>query len=371
MKIGHIVCTYPPYKGGMGNAAQSFVIELEKRGHECWVFTPDYEGVGNDGRIMRLKPWLKYGNAAFIPGLYKELKNIDVIHLHYPFFGAALIVWFFKLMHPSKPLVITYHMDVKGRGLVRIISTMYRWLFSRLILSSANLLTCSSLDYAQNSQMKNIIKLRPFLDLPFGVSDKFFALSNKNEQEFSRRILFVAALDAAHYFKGVADLFEAIKLCEDKRFHLDIVGKGDLLGFYQALVHKNGIFDRVTFRGGVALDELVRLYQQADYTLLPSIDMSEAFGIVLTESMACGTPVIASALPGVRSVVDDGKTGYLVPPSNPLELSKTINKAYRDQSHWQKMRLASSDRVESLYRWPAIIDKLEMAYKKLVNEKSL
>ena len=210
MKIAHIVSTYPPYKGGMGNVAASFVAELQERGHDCTVFVPQYRKVDDQKDIVRIKPLLKYGNAGFIPQLYKYLDNFDVIHLHYPFFGGAETVYLYKKLHPKKPLIITFHMDVIGSGVVKLISSLYRKVIHYPILKSADIITCSSKDYASYSQMKEVIDSR-FIELPFGTDfqGRPKLLSGKN------KLLFVGGLDSAHAFKGVDILLKAVSKLED------------------------------------------------------------------------------------------------------------------------------------------------------------
>ena len=135
MKIAHLVSTYPPYYGGMGNTVFEMASGLVQRGHEVAVFTPDaYEHKelkpaaaepekahtdSLDAQIdfaRRLKPSFRYGNAARIPQVREELEGFDLVHLHYPFFGTANLVRKWKLAHPRKPLVITYHMDTRAPG---------------------------------------------------------------------------------------------------------------------------------------------------------------------------------------------------------------------------------------------------------------
>ncbi len=91
MRIAQIVCQFRPYKGGINETAYYFSRELVKLGHNVTVLTPLYDNKLKseeemDGfKIKRIKPFLKYGNAAFIPKLWKELDNFDIIHLHEPF----------------------------------------------------------------------------------------------------------------------------------------------------------------------------------------------------------------------------------------------------------------------------------------------
>src|SRR4030095_5579449 len=83
----------------------------------------------------------------------------------------------------------------------------------------------------------------------------------------------------------------------------------------------SGAVPRARFFVDVPDDALPAYYRSADVVALPSVDRTEAFGLVLLEALACGTPVVASRLPGVRTLVEDGRTGYLVEPGNVDELA--------------------------------------------------
>ena len=140
--IVHIVSTYPPYRGGMGNVAAQMVAGLKEKGARVNVIAPQYGHQPEDdtdaGNIHRLKPWFSYGNSAFVPNMYSLLKKADLIHLHYPFFGGAETVAWFKKKHPNIPLVITYHMDVEGSGLLKAFFQIYAKTFLPWILGKAD-----------------------------------------------------------------------------------------------------------------------------------------------------------------------------------------------------------------------------------------
>ena len=163
MKIAHIVCSYPPYYGGMGNVVHETVSELSKRGHEVTVLTPVYGELPKTTEeytpemkeqidyARRLKPTIQYGKAAYIPQVKKGLDQFDLVHLHYPFYGTAGLVRNWKLKNPDKPLVMTYHMDTRAPGLKGIIAKVYTKFWMPRILRSADLLIASSFDYLQVS----------------------------------------------------------------------------------------------------------------------------------------------------------------------------------------------------------------------------
>lgn len=94
MRIAHVSVTYPPHNTGTGNVAHANAAELSRRGHQVHAFTAKEAGLlANeiiDGvSVHRLRPILRYGNAAFLPNLFSHLRNFDLIHIHLPFYGGA------------------------------------------------------------------------------------------------------------------------------------------------------------------------------------------------------------------------------------------------------------------------------------------
>ena len=128
-------------------------------------------------------------------------------------------------------------------------------------------------------------------------------------------------------------------------------------------------------------EETIALYSQAAVFCCPSI--YEPFGIINLEAMACGTPVVASAVGGIKEVVVDGETGFLVDPElsdkaphDPVDgeafaerLAESINTLIRDPSLAKKMGQAGRLRVEKLFSWQSIAYQTKELYKKLLENK--
>ena len=361
MKIAHVVSTYPPYQGGMGNVAQAMHEALLPRGHASVVFTPEYQAISAESTIVRLKPWLRFGNAAWIPQVYRHLREFDIIHLHYPFYGGAEAPALFKRLHPKARMVITYHMDTLGSGIVSTVSTLYNFFIRGAILRTGDVVTVSSRDYVDHSALAKYASL-PVVELPFGVDPVFRPKLEAKHHGQDLQVLFVGGLDKAHYFKGLSVLLQAIAACRHP-VRLSIVGSGDLQTQYQQQANQLGLADKVKFLGKLPRPALVEAYQGSDVTILPSIDRSEAFGLVLLESMACQTAVIASNLPGVRTLARQGTTGLVVPPGDFQALSSAIDSLASDRKQLAKFSQQASAVVEQEYRWPKIIDRLEALYR--------
>jgi len=351
MKVAVVVSTYPPYKGGMGNVAKEHADALREAGHNVSVFTP-----------RSLWSPFRYGNAAVLPQLIWKLRSFDVVELHYPFFGGAeyVLLWK-KIFGRKKKLMVTYHMDTVGTGVFKLIFRLYRKLFLKRILGSADRIIVTSEDYFSSSQassFKNDVRVRA---VPLSVDTKRFAPGDKRQ---TKTAIFVGGLDQAHYFKGIDVLLRAFadarKEIPDAR--LRIVGGGDMLEQYQSKARELQLADSVIFVGRVSDKDLPEMYKQSGFVVLPSLDRSEAFGLVLLEGAATGLPAIASDLPGVRSVIEGGKTGILVAPNNQQALTKEMVKMFQDTGHAARMGHAARERALTLYSKQAVRKTLLEAF---------
>lgn len=379
MKIAQIVCIFPPYQGGMGNSVYSISESLADLGHEVTVFTPNYNYKIEDefnrpeGKfaVERLKPLFKRGNAAFVPQLVWKLKDFDIVHLHYPFYGALKSVLLIKLLSGRKMnLILHYHMDSRAQGIKGVVFYLYNILILPFLIRAAKIITCASLDYVKHSNLRKYCQAKPdkFRQISFGVNLEQFVTyrDNVNKQRQNKVILFVGGLDKAHYFKGLENLFKAltiiIKNQELSSTVLKVVGRGNLLSYYKNCAFNFGIAKSVFFYENADNSQLVNFYNYCDCLVLPSINKAEAFGLVLLEAMACSRPVVASNLPGVRSVFKNGREGLLVKPGNVNDLADKIKIILSDKKKAEAMGAAGRALVESKYAWVKVGKKLDAIY---------
>jgi len=369
MRIALVTPVFYPYAAGMSRVVEHEARILARAGHMVHVFTPRFKHAHaaleeKDGyTIHRMRPLFSYGNAAVVIQLEHVARGFETIHLHYPFIGGALWtlfgVWWELLMGNRKNLIITYHMDLVGRGFLKYIFGFLTRLVLPFAVSQANMIRVSSMDYARQSRYADYLFRYPqkLVEIPFGIDTEAFKPCERsagllNEYGIStddRVLLFVGALDRAHYFKGVSVLLKALAehLTED-RIKLVIVGDGDMRAEYEAQARALKISDRVKFAGFVVGSVLPALYALAHVVVLPSTDSSEAFGMVLVEAQACGTPVVASDLPGVRSVFEEGVTGMRARAGDAKDLARAIAHILNasDYSTW---RARARERAERLY----------------------
>ena len=374
MKIAQVVCAWPPYSGGIGNSAYA-MEQILKEEHQVMTYTP-----------TTLKPWLKYGHGAFLPQLLWKLRKFDYIYFHYPFFGAAEIIWLFGMIYRKKKIVIHYHMDVKNFSLGTRLLSFPNMIIRNSLLKRADLIVSASLDYVKHSSISNIYKKYPkkFQEIPFGIDlnkykpklinrptnnsliaktkDLIHHVNDKYIKRHRLDLLFVGGLDKAHYFKGIEILLQSLLILPPRNWHLKIVGDGDLKTRYEQMIKDFKIEKKVEMTGKLTDNDLIRALQSADLLILPSINSNEAFGLVLIEAMACGVPVIASDLPGVRSVFNNYQQGLLIQPNSVEDLKQKLEFIINNEVLRKEMSRAARILAEEKYDINIMKKKLEKIF---------
>lgn len=403
-KIAQVVCTYPPYRGGMGKVAFEYTERLRERGYNVHVFTSQtenpllnkegagggLEAVPDPDYVHRIPAILSVGNASVMPSLFHRLKGFDLVHVHYPFFGGAEPVIVRKALRQDQGLLMTYHMDATAGGLRGAIFEAHKQMLFPWIANRCDRILVSSRDYYESSALAKLTSVSDRVEIhPFGVDLKKFcprtspsclayrqAGSPSGEGEVTLAIpknvpilLFVGGLDRAHHFKGLPVLLESLKDFTQP-FHLVVVGSGELKETYEALAKMYQLSDRVTFVGSVSDDDLPRYYRMADIFVFPSIRRAEAFGLVALEAAASGIPTIASSLPGVRSVVLDGETGLLVTPEDADALRSAIELLLTRTDLREQLGRSARLHAEAHFAWEPLITHLEQTYKSVLEQQS-
>jgi starch synthase len=116
----------------------------------------------------------------------------------------------------------------------------------------------------------------------------------------------------------------------------------------------------------VPVDVVTQLYSHAAVFACPSV--YEPFGLINLEAMACQAPVVASAVGGILEVVEDGKTGLLVPPAQPEALAEAITRVLANPELARRMGQAGRRRVEAHFSWTSIAERTEQVYAEAIAE---
>lgn len=364
MKIAQIVCTFPPYTGGIGNSAYEFAKILQRNNHEITTYTPEYQKIDEKnkeqvGKISRLKTIIKMGNGASLPQLFFHLKKYDCIYLHYPFFGTQEIIWLYRLFCKKQKFIIHYHMDTPNLSRIAKLLSLPSRITRKSLLNSADTIITSSIDYISHSDISKYYNnnKEKFIEIPFGVDiDKFKPKKEKNNKNI--KLLFVGGLDKAHTFKGVDILLEAVSKLSQINWELNIIGRGEMIKNYKEKAKLLGISEKIFFWEKISNNELPKKYSESDIFILPSIARNEAFGIVLLEAMASGLPVIASDLPGVRSVFNNQAQGLKIIPNDINDLKNKLEELISNDKKRNQMSKSARELAEKKYNWETIEKKL-------------
>jgi glycosyltransferase involved in cell wall biosynthesis len=160
--------------------------------------------------------------------------------------------------------------------------------------------------------------------------------------------------------KSLPLLLEAVARTEGVA--LAIAGEGPELDAVEAGVRRLGLGDRVRLLGPLSRDGVLELFHAADGTVLSS--GWENFPHSVVESLAVGTPVVATAVGGVAEVVHDGENGLLVPPGDPAALAAAIERFAGDEELRRRLRAAAAPSVES-YGVAAVFADLEATLQRV------
>jgi glycosyltransferase involved in cell wall biosynthesis len=357
MRVLHIGKYYAPQRGGIERHLQDLAEWFVAHGHHVVALVHQpvgqwrsrHESLGGVD-LCRVgcmaAPLYTPISPAFPWQLRQALRNgsPDLLHLHMP--NPSCFAALASPRARTLPWIVHWHADVSPEmpdWRVRAAYRLYRP-FERAVLARASAIVVTSLAYAQAS-----VALAPWkaklhvVPLGIGAAQPGTASSADWPSPGSLKLLSVGRL--SHY-KGHAVLLEA--MARTPGSSLMLVGKGEESARLRALAASLDIENRVSFVGEIDDADLQALYAAADLFVLPSLDRSEAFGLVLVEAMRAGLATVASDIPGsgTGQVIEDAESGILVPPRNPQALAHALERA-RDPS--LRQRLGEAGRL----RWQA------------------
>jgi glycosyltransferase involved in cell wall biosynthesis len=201
----------------------------------------------------------------------------------------------------------------------------------------------------------------PFTVVPNAVDTDQF--SPAGERATPARIVVVAAQIP---LKGIDHLLRAVGTVAERRrdFAVDIVGDGPSRPEYEALAGELGIADLVVFHGRREKDDVVATLRRGRFLVLPSL--TENLPVSIIEAMACGLPVVASDVGGIRELVDEG-TGVLVPPADPRALGTALDSMLDHHGDYDADAIAR--RARDRFSLPVIGDTWDRLYREVLAQR--
>jgi glycosyltransferase involved in cell wall biosynthesis len=350
---------------------------LTQQGHDVTVYTPLIANTPDDetlATVRRVAPTLQYGNGGLFPTITHDLDTFDLVHLHYPFFGVAGKITRFIQRHSHIPLVTSYHMDPRGSGLIGLYMKAYARWYMPNVLTASDAIIVSTKDFAQACEANHLYRMNPNMwhEIPFGVDTNRFVIEARSVALRASWgaadipvCLFVGGMDTSHHFKGVPQLLKAFRLASQLQdMRLVLVGDGNERPKFEAIARGLGLSDRVIFAGRVDSADLPIYYASVEKTILPSTSMAESFGMVLLESLACGTSVISSDLPGVRQIATIA--GETVPVNDIDVLARALS-TVRIVEEYEREEIRNA--IVARYTWPVVVSQIEQVYQRVLEKR--
>jgi glycosyltransferase involved in cell wall biosynthesis len=354
MRVLHCLYYYRPHYSGLTVYTERLAKALAARGHQVTVLTARYDRSLApeevlDGVVVRRVPVaMTVSKGPIMPAFQvwgaRLARSHDVVHLHVPCVDAAPLAVTASLFR--RPVVLTYHCDLSlPRSPLNALANLLSHVADRISVSMASAVVTNTRDYADNSPLlsRHIDRLQvisPPIDIASVEPQTVAAMRVRLGIRPGQHVIGMAARLATE--KGAEVLAEALPLVlgrfPDARVlyvgqYREVMGEDQYAEQLRPLLERLG--EHWTFLGVLTTQEMAVFYRTCSVTVLPSLNSTESFGMVQVESMACGTPVVASDLPGVRQPTAMTGMGLVVAPRSPAALAEGILQVFENPGRYR------------------------------------
>lgn len=344
---------------------------LVKNGIEIIIFgmgdciAKDYEDISNlkvktlnaivtrkEGALANLK-YLK--SLPSIKQIIKEFEP-DIVHAHYAtsygllgalsgFHPFVLSVWgsdvySFPFKSPLHKMLLEYNLKKADK----VLSTSYE------MAKETNLYTDKSIEVT-----------------PFGIDTEAFR-PMEVESLFAKDDIVIGTIKSLEDVYGIEYLIRAFKIVSDKYLNLPlkllIVGGGGLEDSLKSLTKELNIEEKTIFTGKVPFEDVTKYHNML--SVYVSVSNSESFGVATIEASSCAKPVVVSNVGGLPEVVENGVSGFIVPPRDPEKTAQAIERLVLDENLRSQIGQNGRKRVEKLYNWEDNVKQMIKIYEELI-----
>ncbi len=383
MKLLIALTYYRPHYSGLTIYVERMARALARRGHDVTVLTSRFdpalpaEEMCHGVRVIR--PWvlMRVSKGVIMPTMLpwalRLMRQADLVNVHVPQLDAAPLALLGRML--GKPVVMTYHCDLRlPHGPVHFLAGQVSQWANHITARAATTIVTNTRDYAENSPF-----LRRYLD-KIAVIPPAVEVAQVDEtalQAFRKKYglqpgqLVIGMLARLATEKGVEYLVQAMPhiLARFPNARVLYVGQHENVLGEEAYARKlapmiAALGEHWSFLGVLPDEEVAAFFRVCDVTVLPSLNSTESFGMVQVESMTCGTPVVASDLPGVRQPVAMTGMGRTVPVADAPALAQAIidvlshPQDYRGNPAQVRLRF-SSDTIAAQYE--ALFERLRQS----------
>jgi glycosyltransferase involved in cell wall biosynthesis len=386
VKILIVLTYYHPWVSGLTIYVKRMATALARQGHQVTVLTSRYdrglpaEEVVDGVRVVRAPVVLRISKGVIMPSFpllaWKLVRQHDVVSVHLPQFEAGLLGLLGRLA--NRPVVLTYHCDVQlPRGWFNRVVDQVVFVSNYLAGHLAQAAVAYTQDYAEHSRF-----LSRFLDkvhvIPppviMATPDPAAVEAFRMEHDLAGRPAVGMPATRLAAEKGVEVLVEAMPRLLDALPRLKVLFAGQ----YENVVGEEEIYRRLmprieqlgsehwAFLGVLDQDQMPAFFAACDVVVVPSLNSTESFGLVQVEAMLCGTPSIASNLPGVRQPPRMTGMGDVVPIGDADALAEAIIRIIQNAADYARPRR----QIEQIFSLERTVIGYETLFEALVLGKA-
>lgn len=374
MKILFSQSYYLPYVSGLTIYTQRIADGLIKRGHQVEILTSQHdkklskqEKLG-EVRVSRIPFLFKLHKGFILSGWilasWKKVKKAEAVICNLPQAEGFWPILFGKILRKKTIAIYTCEVRLppgrfnkiieKGLYLLNFVSC---WLADRIITYTR--------DYADSTRLlHNFKNKRVYILPPVLIAKEDKEITERIKKEINRNpgeyVLGFAARISAE--KGLEYLLEAVPLIEKEGYRIKVACAGpkeEVIGEEKYFEKISGLAEKlkgkIVFLGPLSFEEMRAFYQNIDVLVLPSINSTEAFGLVQAEAMLSGVPVIASDLPGVRVPIRLTGMGEVTPPKNSGKIAQAIIKVINNRDLYIKPK----EMIQNIFSLGKVLDEYE------------
>jgi len=358
---------------GVNSHIDNLAAQLKSKGHAITIFAPCSSNniteqhfvpiskaiaIPTNGSIARIS--LSLSSFSKVKTILNN-SNFDIIHLHEPFAGLVPLAF---LQYSKSINIATFHSlrnstfnsifrTIKG---AKIVNNYYKKLDGRITISKASQKFISEHFHGDFEIIPNGINLQQF-------SQDLSPI--KEFQDGMKNILFVGRMEKRKGLKYLLSAYSQLKW-DWPKIRLIVLGTGKLDKESTQIVGSRRL-DDIIFIDWVNNSTKIRYFKTCDIFCSPAIG-NESFGIVLLEAMASGKPIIASDIPGYKSVLENNKQGLLVPPKDDLAIASSISKLLENPSLCTELGQNGIVKAKE-YDWNIIGNKINNYYNNILASK--
>lgn len=384
MKFLIVLTYYRPHISGLTIYAELLAKALVKQGHQVTILTSRHDKnlplneIMDGVRVVRAPVLFKISKGVIMPtfGLLAAqlIREHDVVNIHLPQFDSAIAAIIGKLF--KKISIVTYHCDlIMPPGMIPWLANMTVLFMNKITCVLADKIVTNTQDYAEHSDFLNhylqkVHAISPPVNLEQVTEMEVKDFRNRTNQEENDPIIGMAVRFATE--KGVEVVIDALPKVIQKfpNAQLQFMGPyknirgeeqyaGRLMPKIDRLIN-NGNWK---FLGILSEKDKAAFFKCIDVVLLPSLNSTEAFGLVQIEAMVSGAPSIASDLPGVRQPVLRHGMGKIIPIGDSEALASALLEILSDPDKFQGDR----EEIQNTYHPNTIASAYVAVYDSLTN----